>query len=143
MKKLKQGFTLTELIVVIVISGIVLTMLGYFIINFHHLNEQITWSNEQYYEEQLVCKTLKAFFNEASLNGDFVSVSDHQVLNRNLNKSFLFDNEKGAFIYEEQTYLVKTITDLCFLRTEKICTLKIIFNNNEVYQETFYIPNLV
>lgn len=144
--KHNQGFTLTELIVAIVISGIVLTLVGYFSVRFNSLSKKVKAQEKRTYEQSVVVKYFDAFTNEVNLDGMVVTINYNDCFicstNELLNTSIKVDNINKKFQYNGIELDLTTITEIKFIKMEKyqkLFSVLITFDDDSKYQFSIYI----
>ncbi len=146
--KYKQGFTLTELIVAMVISSIVLATAGYFLVSFTNTSKDVKALQERTYEQNVVVKCFEKFTNTVNLEGKSVEIrSENGNITirtgeaENVNLLFI-DNEKHTLSYNTNPYTFEKITSINVVQdtnNPKTYVVTITFDNEKTYDFPIFI----
>ncbi|MCI6716049.1 MAG: type II secretion system GspH family protein [Mollicutes bacterium] len=147
--KYKQGFTLTELIVAMVISSIVLATAGYFLVSFTNTSKDVKALQERTYEQNVVVKCFEKFTNTVNLEGKSVEIIPSENGNitirtgeaENVNLLFI-DNEKHMLRYNANPYTFEKITSINVVQdtnNPKTYVVTITFDNEKTYEFPIFI----
>lgn len=147
--KYKQGFTLTELIVAMVISSIVLATAGYFLVSFTNTSKDVKALQERTYEQNVVVKCFEKFTNAVNLEGKSIhiestdngniTITTGEVDNINL---LVIDNEKHTLSYNTNPYTFERITSINVVQdtnNPKTYVVTITFDNEKTYEFPIFI----
>lgn len=134
----KAGFTLTELIVTIVISGIVLTMVGYLLVTFNGLSKKVKADQNKNYEQNTIIRLVENYLNDANLNGEKISIkkeNNTETLTYLEQQMIINNDEEVKLIINDETFSFKTINKIYMeIKEPKMLMLKITFNDEEIYE---------
>lgn len=147
--KYKQGFTLTELIVAMVISSIVLATAGYFLVSFTNTSKDVKALQERTYEQNVVVKCFEKFTNTVNLEGKSITVTRSENGNitittgetENVNLLFI-DNEKHMLRYNANPYTLERIALINIeqnTKNPKTYVVTITFDNEKTYEFPIFI----
>lgn len=148
MNKFKNGFTLTELIVAMVISGIILVMMSYFIISFTNTSKNIKALQNKTYEQSVVVRCFEKFSNAANLAGSKVLVANNQdtvvlySIEENMEViEIVIDNNQHSLTYNSNTYEFEIINKIDVKKNDndyKSYIVDILFDDESSYQFSIY-----
>lgn len=150
-KHKNSGFTLVELIVAMVISGIVLSLVGHFFISFTKTSRQSKASQLRVYEQNVVVRCFEKFENLANLNGASISLdNENKTLSFNISRDEVnnaiikYDKTKKVLTYNTLNYSLDKVIDINISQDETRKTLfncELTFDNETVYRFSIYIIN--
>lgn len=142
----KKGFTLTELIVVISVTGILFTILAVllsrFIITNRNLNIKNNISNEVYEIGLIIDNEI----NNLNVEGlpVYISTTEKQIFTIDLitgekTNCFSFVSSGNTIVYSgENKKKLQYINDIVFIRTDHLLLVKICYNE-QVYEKSYYL----
>ena len=148
--KYKQGFTLTELIVAMVISSIVLATAGYFLVSFTNTSKDVKALQERTYEQNVLVKCFEKFCNTVNLEGQEVVVNNTNsnnisltagspdnliVLSINNSAHTLNYNKKNEYKFERISLINIEMAD----KDPKTYIVTITFDNEKTYEFPIYL----
>ncbi len=147
MNKYKQGFTLTELIVAMVISSIVLATAGYFLLSFTHTSKDIKALQERTYEQNVAVKCFEKFANNVNLEGKSININNTDnvitiYLNDDNSIILKIDNENHTLSYNNNSYPFERIMAINVKENEvdeKTFVVTFTFDNEKTYEFPIFI----
>lgn len=152
-KKKNSGFTLTELIIAIVISSIVLTLISYFFVRFINISNDVKKERNKTYEQNIITKYFDDLENFVNLNGYGVNInySNNVIYYQDENKamglinSIIIDNTNKTLKCNDKLILefnsIKTVHIKESVHTSNIFLVEITFNDDSTYVFSNYIIN--
>lgn len=144
------GFTLIEVIVAIVISGIALTLVSYFFVTFMRTSKEVKAQQQRTYEQNLVVNYFDRFANRVNLNGTNIQINYEQGLvyardweeESTLYETIQIDNVNKIFTYDDITLNCSSIVNIRLAKIEnssKCFSVWITFDDDSKYQFSIYI----
>lgn len=148
--KQKKGFTLVELIVAIVVSGIVLTLSSYIFITFINTSRKIQATEARTAEQNIIVKYLESLANKANLKGKRIIINyenNYLYLEPDVDEEISYsiieiDNENKKMKYDEVIIKYNKIARIDFINIEtsnKQFLVEITYDDDSIYQFYIYI----
>lgn len=146
----QHGFTLIEVIVAIVISGIALTLVSYFFVTFMRTSKEVKAQQQRTYEQNLIVNYFDGFANRVNLKGINIQINYEQGLayagdleeESTRYETIQIDNVNKIFTYNDVTLNYSSIVDIQLVEIEgssKCFSVWITFDDDSTYQFAIYI----
>lgn len=149
-EKYNQGFTLTEVIVAIVISSIVFTLTSYLFVRFVHTQKEIKAMQQRTLEQNVVVAYFDSFANKVNLQGEEITIdyekgmiaSSNMELEKPFAEEIIVDNQNHKIKYNGDEVSLSRVKEIQFIPIDastKLFMVQIVFDNDSTYQFSTYI----
>ncbi|MGM9900145.1 MAG: type II secretion system protein [Bacilli bacterium] len=144
--KYKKGFTLTELMVVISITGILFTVLAVLLSKFVMTNRKLNIKNKIANEVYEIDLLLENTVNSLNIEGLSVYINEIEkeiysidLISGEKKVYFSFSNSERTSVIFGDTYKnLQYIDNILFIRTGHLLSLKMCYNE-QTYERSYYL----